>query len=83
MKRDAEWQLQKAKAEFSKLLERSQHEGPQVVTKHGVPTAVVISMRDYEQLRRKATSFKVFLRAAPVSELDLTRNASDDRSVAL
>jgi len=81
----AEWQLQRAKAEFSKLLERSHREGPQIVTKHGVATAVVLSVRDYERLRGKKMSFKAFLRKARgLSDLDLRRDASeDDRPVDL
>ncbi len=35
------WQVQDAKARFSELLEMSQSEGPQIVTKRGVATAEV------------------------------------------
>ena len=39
-----EWQVQEAKAKFSELLETSREEGPQVVTKRGVKTAVLVSI---------------------------------------
>ncbi|WP_394848865.1 type II toxin-antitoxin system Phd/YefM family antitoxin [Pendulispora brunnea] len=80
-----EWQLQQAKAEFSKVLERSQTEGPQIVTKHGVAAAVILSVRDYEALRQKKRSFKAFLRSAPseLGELDLRRDPGGDRDVDL
>lgn len=81
---DAEWQLQRAKAEFSKLLERSRRDGPQIVTKHGVATAVVLSVEDYERLRGKKKSFKAFLRSARgLADLDLSRGADGDRPVDL
>ena len=36
------WQVQEAKARFSEFLETSLTEGPQVVTKRGVETAVLV-----------------------------------------
>ena len=36
------WPVQEAKARFSELLEKSVTEGPQVVTKRGVETAVLV-----------------------------------------
>jgi prevent-host-death family protein len=78
------WQLQKAKAEFSKLIDRSLKDGPQVVTRRGEPTAVVLSVSEYERLRRKAPDFKEFLRTAPpLHELDLTRNKDTGRKIDL
>ena len=35
------WQLQRAKAELSKLIATSIEKGPQMVTRHGRPAAVV------------------------------------------
>lgn len=78
------WQLQKAKAEFSRLIDRSIKDGPQVVTRHGAPTAVVLSVAEYERLKRKAPDFKEFLRSAPsLHELDLTRNKDTGRKIDL
>jgi prevent-host-death family protein len=36
------WPVQEAKARFSELLERSITEGPQIVTKRGIETAVLV-----------------------------------------
>jgi prevent-host-death family protein len=47
-----EWKLQDAKARFSELVERALSDGPQHVTRRGVPAVVVVSEADY----RKATS---------------------------
>lgn len=85
MKRYEEWQLQQAKAKFSKLLERTHHDGPQIVTKHGVPTAVVLSVRDYERLKGKKKSLKAYLRKARgLHQLDLSRDPGEgDRPIDL
>ncbi|MXY48440.1 MAG: type II toxin-antitoxin system Phd/YefM family antitoxin [Gemmatimonadetes bacterium] len=47
-----EWQVQEAKAKFSELLETSREEGPQVVTKRGVKTAVLVSIETWERMAR-------------------------------
>ena len=36
------WKVQDAKARFSELLETSLAEGPQIVTRRGVETAVIV-----------------------------------------
>jgi len=46
-----EWQLQDAKNQFSKVVQKARHEGPQIVTLRGERTAVVLSARDYDALR--------------------------------
>lgn len=46
-----EWQLQNAKNQFSKVVQKARDEGPQVVTLRGEPAAVVLSSRDYDALR--------------------------------
>jgi antitoxin Phd len=44
------WQLQEAKQRFSEVVRRAVSEGPQVVTRHGAPTVVVISADEYKRL---------------------------------
>ncbi|CAN7750208.1 type II toxin-antitoxin system Phd/YefM family antitoxin [Ensifer sp. NM-2] len=46
-----EWQLQDAKNQFSKVVQKARHEGPQTVTLRGERTAVVLSAHDYDALR--------------------------------
>lgn len=46
-----EWQLQDAKNQFSKLVQKARLEGPQIVTVRGERTAVVLSATDYDTLR--------------------------------
>jgi prevent-host-death family protein len=46
-----EWQLQDAKNQFSKVVQKARFEGPQEITVRGERTAVVLSTRDYDNLR--------------------------------
>ncbi len=47
------WQLQDAKARFSKLVDDTIAKGPQVVTRRGIDTAVVVSVEEWEKLKGK------------------------------
>lgn len=46
------WQVQDAKARFSEFLEASLTEGPQIVTKRGVETAVLIPVEQWRRLEK-------------------------------
>ena len=48
------WQVQDAKERFSELLETSQTEGPQIVTKRGVAAAVLVAIGEWRDLRQRA-----------------------------
>ena len=45
-----DWQLQEAKARLSELVKSAQQKGPQQITVHGKPAAVVLSCTDYDRL---------------------------------
>ncbi len=67
------WQLQEAKSRFSEVVERALKEGPQEVTRRGLPTVMVISIEDYEKARqskpRPKRSLVQYLRDCPCPEL--------------
>lgn len=46
-----DWPLQDAKNHFSKVVQRARTEGPQTVTLRGERAAVVLSAKDYDDLR--------------------------------
>jgi antitoxin Phd len=48
------WPVQDAKARFSELVETSLREGPQIVTKRGVETAVVVPIEEWRRLQQRA-----------------------------
>jgi antitoxin Phd len=45
------WQLQEAKARFSELIDDTLEKGPQVVTRRGIDTAVVVSIGEWHKLK--------------------------------
>lgn len=79
------WQLQEAKSKFSKLVEQVREKGPQIVTKHGEDSVVVISCEEFRKLVRKRTDFLTFLRSSPLADvdLDIERDKNPPRRVAL
>jgi len=48
------WSVQDAKARFSELLDTCLKDGPQVVTRRGVETAVLVPASDWHRLRHAA-----------------------------
>lgn len=44
------WQLQDAKARFSELIDDTLEKGPQMVTRRGIDTAVVVSAEEWRRL---------------------------------
>jgi prevent-host-death family protein len=44
------WPLQDAKNRFSEVVKRARIEGPQTVTLHGKPAAVVLSAEEFDRL---------------------------------
>lgn len=77
------WQLQTAKNKFSEMVDKALKKGPQVVTKHGVDTVVVISMDDYRKLTRPKTSLLEFFRKSPLKgmDIDIARDKETGREV--
>jgi len=81
----ASWQLQDAKARLSEVVKRASQEGPQHITLHGEPAAVVLSEADYRRLKKRPGRFIDFIRGSPLKgvELDLTRDRSLPRETRL
>jgi len=46
------WQVQDAKARFSEFLDASLKKGPQVVTRRGIETAVLVPIEEWNRLQR-------------------------------
>ena len=79
------WQLQNAKNKFSNLVDKAQHNGPQIVTKHGKDVVVVLSIDEYKKLIRPKTNLFKFFQNAPLSKinLDIKRNKDLPRDIEL
>lgn len=58
------WQVQEAKSRFSELLRASVEEGPQIVSHHGKPAAVVVPIAQWQRLQQqRPRSLKALLLA--------------------
>ena len=79
------WQLQHAKNKLSELVDRAVEEGPQVITRRGVETAVVVSVTDYRRMATPKQSLVDFLRTSPLAgvDLDLERDLDPGREIEL
>ena len=73
------WQLQEAKARLSELVKTVQQKGPQQITVHGKPAAVVLSCDDYDRLLGKP-SFVALMQQSPLKGVDL--QIERDKSMA-
>ena len=79
------WQLQEAKGKFSEVVKSAQSQGPQNITLHGEPVAVLISRRDYLKLIHPKPGFVELLRSSPLvgSGFKITREQTLTRTVKL
>ncbi len=79
------WQLQDAKNRFSEVVEKAVNTGPQIVTKRGIETVVIMSVEEYRRLTSFKTDLVEFFQNSPLKgiELDLDRNKDLPREVDL
>ena len=75
------WQLQEAKNKLSQVVEDAVRDGPQVITRHGVEVAIVLSFAEYQKMIASKGKLSAFFRDSPLVgvELDLARDRSDIR----
>jgi antitoxin Phd len=60
------WQLQEAKARFSEFLDAALKKGPQVVTRRGVETAVLVPIEEWRRMQQASRpSIKELLLSGP------------------
>lgn len=79
------WQIQDAKNKFSEVVEEATKHGPQVVTRRGRETAVVLSYDEYRKMLLGQQKLSEFFHESPLTglELDLTRDESPTRDIQL
>ena len=79
------WQLQEAKNRLSTVVEGALHHGPQIITRRGVKTAIVLSVKDYEKLAKPKQNLVDFFKSSPLHgvKIDLTRSKDSSRGVSI
>lgn len=75
------WQLQEAKTHFNEIIDAALTEGPQIITRQGIETAVVLSYTEYRQLVLKRKKLSDFFRESPLfdSGIELQRDKTPAR----
>jgi antitoxin Phd len=66
----ASWKVQDAKARFSELLDAAIEKGPQIVTRRGVETAVLVPIEEWRRLQSTARPDLKSLLLAPTPRFD-------------
>ena len=78
------WQVQEAKTRLSQLLDEAEHDGPQIITRHGAERAVILSIRDYRALTAHRPNLREYLLGGPkVDEFEVRRDDDTGRTVSL
>ncbi len=79
------WPLQDAKNRFSEVVDEALRSGPQIITRRGAETVVVVSVADWARLARPRRSLIDVLRRAPrvSGGLDAARSSDTGRDVEL
>jgi prevent-host-death family protein len=79
------WTLAGAKARLSEVVDRAWQAGPQVITRNGRPSAVIVSVEEWERKTVRKGTLAEFLLASPLrgAELDTERVRDDARPLAL
>lgn len=79
------WTIAEAKAKLSEMINTVEKQGPQTITRHGEPVAIVVSSAEWERKTKRKGSLVDFLNASPLrnSGLDLNRNYDTPAEIKL
>ena len=83
------WKLQDAKSRLSEVVNLAQQKGPQTITRHGKPVAVIVSLEEYRRTKKPKQSLVEFLQNSPLAEamkeheLDFSRSKDPVRDIDL
>lgn len=80
------WKMIEAKAKLSEIIKCAESEGPQDITLHGRPVAVVMTCTLYDQLTGNERSFVEFMQQSPLfglEDISLERDHSLTREISI
>jgi prevent-host-death family protein len=80
---DHTWTVAEAKAKFSEVIEHARTSGPQMVTKNGRASAVVVSVEEWERKTRRTGNLATFFAESPLRNSDLVLDRVNDPPRAL
>ena len=74
------WQLQDAKNKFSEVIERALKHGPQLITRRGKKTVVIMSYEEFMRMKHSQVKLSEFFRSSPLTKTNL--NLKRDKSLS-
>ncbi|MGI8991628.1 MAG: type II toxin-antitoxin system Phd/YefM family antitoxin [Bryobacteraceae bacterium] len=79
------WTVADAKARLSEVIQHAVSGGPQVITKNGHKTVVVVSVEEWERKTNRKGNLAEFFAASPLREsgLKVKRNKDAPRDIEL
>ena len=82
-----QWTLQDAKNKFSAVVNGTQAGNPQLVTRRGVPSAVIVSVKEYQEYlamkKKQLPDFADYLLSIPQSEIEFERLEPNLRNIEI
>ncbi len=72
------WTVAQAKAKLSEVIENARTHGPQIITRNGRRTAVVVGVEEWERKTQRAGSLADFFKASPLRGSALQVRRSKD-----
>ena len=79
------WHSQEAKNRFGELIEKTLSEGPQLITRRGVPVVTVVPATGSKAPKKRDGDLASFFLNSPLagSNLEITRSRDTGRTVSL
>jgi prevent-host-death family protein len=77
------WTIADAKARLSEVVAKARRDGPQIITKNGGTTAVLVSIEEWERKTARSGSLAEFLLASPLRGAGLDLDRSKDEAARL
>ena len=73
------WTVAEAKAKFSEVIDRAQTAGPQIVTRNGRKSAVIVAADEWERKIKRVGNLAEFFDASPLRDSGVKMRRSKDR----
>jgi len=73
------WTVAQAKAKLSEVIENARTHGPQIITRNGRRTAVVVGAEEWERKTQRSGSLADFFKASPLRGSGLKIRRARDR----
>jgi prevent-host-death family protein len=80
-----QWTVAEAKAKLSEVIQQAEKHGPQKITRHGEPAAVVVSSEEWERKTRRLGNLAEFFANSPLrgAALEMKRRKEPPREIDL